>query len=610
MKWCFLDCYEGYPAWVQEPYKVTIKCDDYLYSCIPDDGSYYYIRQADPDGYDSLDDIGEILVQYRTFDPNQFNIFNMKSDWLMQPSVLANDWASPILSMFGFDSNEVVQKSNWSVYYQIYNDQNSWALGDNNFGGGERMTQGLFAAERTPDIGWDNLWFDNAGGNPHFWYEFDIYPERFISSGVYASAAFSEPLTPAAGYGRGGRVVFNLWQDVNTGKYNFEIYVKGYDKNLNPIIDNLDGKATGKILDMSNPVPEDGDDKNKGGYGPGDDINDPVIIPSLPGSDMTSTGSLRIYTVSAAQVKQLFEYLHSHDPAVSVMKWWSNPMQAIISLHYLPYAIRHKGSAEELKILGTPTGITMQPAEQFQTIHFGHYDLAVDSNTYLDFAPYTKVSIYLPGIGIRELNTDDVMGQRIWVVYHCDNCTGQFMAFVAIGKTEAKASVRYTFSGSVAASFPLTQENWGNVYIAAATMAAGAIGGGVAQGAAAMTSGESGSKILSSTIGGAMEGAGISGPNIGNSINSLSKPTITRSGTVSGTTSLFSVKKPYLIVERPDYQSFAGFADTKGYPCGTYYPFSKLSGYTVIEAVNLVDIPATVTELNEIESLLKSGVHF
>jgi hypothetical protein len=300
-------------------------------------------------------------------------------------------------------------------------------------------------------------------------------------------------------------------------------------------------------------------------------------------------------------------------------------MQAIISLHYLPYAMQHNGVTEEFKVLGTPTGITgFQPAKQFQEINFKYVDLDLDSGSYLDYSPYTKVSIYLPGIGIRELNTDDVMGKRIWVKYQCDNVTGQFVAFIAVGSKntpESKVSVRYTFSGQVAASFPITQENWGNTYIAGATLAAGALAMGVTAGAAAAAGGGAAAGEAAGTAAGAAEAGAAGGASaanvaggavsIGNSLSNLAKPSISRSGAVSGATSLFAVRKPYLIIESPDWYDYKDdFAGVKGWPYGLYQNFSKLSGYAVIEGCHLHNITATVGELNEIEALLKSGVIF
>ena len=455
-----------------------------------------------------------------------------------------------------------------------------------------------------------------------------IYPEAFISSGVYNMYSLRETLTHPGdlNWKLYVKVTVSMWFGTYDGvtKPNCFIQVQSIDRAVSEWNQYMVNIPTGTIYDTNDAFPPDETNPgNEGGNGPGDNINDPVIIPTLPSSDMTSSGSLRIYSMSAADIKSMFDYLHANDPGTSIVKWWSDPIQGIISIHYLPYPVKLKtGGSEAIKILGLNTGVSAVPAEQWQEINFGYYDLTFDSKSYLDYSPYTKVSIYLPGIGIRELNTDDVMGQRIWVVYHCDNVTGQFMAFIAVGSTAAAASVKYTFSGQVASAFPISQENWGNTFIAGATLAAGALATGVvAAGAAAAAGGGAAAGAAGGTAAGAAEAGAVGGTaasgiasgavNVGNSLSNLAKPSITRSGTVSGTTSLFSVKKPYLIVDRPNYQAgFSQFAVCKGYPCGKFLKFDELKGYAVIENVELSGIPATVNELNEIETLLKSGVHF
>ncbi len=414
--------------------------------------------------------------------------------------------------------------------------------------------------------------------------------------------------------------VYRYTSGVNVDKWQAYVRLDGFDKNILVLNDFYQGTKTtvyenGAALPDTNPKDEPPGSGKRG--------DDPINIPALPSGDMCTAGSLRIYTLSAAQVKQVFDYLHSHDPAAAVLKWWSNPMQAIISLHYLPYAMRQRGTTEEFTVLGTPTGITgFQPAEQFQEINFSYVDLDYESGTYLDMSPYTKVSIYLPGIGIRELNTDDVMGRRIWVKYQCDNATGQFVAYVAVGTKntpETKTSVRYCFSGQVAASFPITQENWGNTYIAGASLVAGALAMGVTAGAAGAAGGGAAGAAGAEAAAGASEaGSAISAANVaggvvsvGNSLSNLAKPSIARSGAVSGTTSLFAVKRPYLIIESPDYWEYSGeYAGVKGWPYGTYQAFKNLKGYAQIEDCHLTGIMATLSELNEIESLLKQGVIF
>ena len=210
------------------------------------------------------------------------------------------------------------------------------------------------------------------------------------------------------------------------------------------------------------------------------------------------------------------------------------------------------------------------------------------------------------------------MGKTVWVTYNCDNVSGQCSAFVLAGTSENNRSVKYSYSGSLAAPFPISQNNWGNSYIAAATLAAGALAAGVSMAGAAAGAAAGGASAGGATAGaaageaaGGVTAAGAAGMamNVGTGVTSLAKPSVSRSGTVSGTTSLFSVRKPYLIIERPNVIDVSDLNKLRGYPCAKTYKLGDITGYTEIERVHLNNIIATAEELNEIEALLKSGVH-
>ena len=597
--------------------------DNTIYNMVPLDGSLFYLLNINPDGYDTYEDaylaISEALNDVL---PN----VSLGKPYMAPDGFQDTDFLTYLEPFFG-QFNEY----QWDYYYQPAPTIDA-SIGAIELTGGSRGTAAFMNFGNTHSAGGDN-WFymqQQSGSNePHFVWDYAVFPYDVFRSGKFDFSVMKEAVNFPGNvdWRRYCNVKFEIWQyEAVAGqpyKYQAVVYLYGYDQNILNLNDYYQGKDT-TVYDSGKPIkkpPKKKDDppgtKNR------DD--DPVPIPGLPSTDMTLAGSLRIYTLSAAQVKQVFDYLHSHDPAAAVLKWWSNPMQAIISLHYLPYAMQHNGNSEEFKVLGTPTGILgFQPAKQFQSIHFGYLDITLDSYSYLDYSPYTKISIYLPGIGIRELNVDDVMGKRIWVVYHCDNATGQIAAYIAVGTkntSESNASVRYAFSGQVAATFPITQENWGNTYIAGATLAAGALATGISAGAAAAAGGGAAAGEAAGTAAGAAEAGAAGGTanagvvaggavSIGNSLSNLAKPSIARAGAVTGTTSLFAVRRPYIIIESPDYYDYDGFEGIKGYPYGMFMKFSKLDGYAVIEGVNLKGINATVTELNEIESLLKSGVIF
>ena len=624
MRYCKFESYmHGTPPAGWDPkYESPMIGDNTIYNMVPMDGSLYYLLNVNLEGYDTLEDaylavseaVNEVL-------PN----VTFGLPYLAPDAFDDMDFMTYLGQFFG-QFNEY----QWNYYYQPEVNVDA-SVGSIELTGGSRGTAAFMNYGNVHSQGGDNWFYMQAqggGGSPHFVWDYAVFPYDVFRTGVFDFSVMKEAVNFPGNtdWRRYCNVKFEIWDyEAEVGKpyrYQAVVYLYGYDQNIQNLNDHYQGTET-TVYDNGAVIkkPNKKDDPPGSGTRP----DDPVVIPGLPGSDMTSAGSLRIYTLTAAQVKQVFDYLHSHDPAAAVLKWWSNPMQAIISLHYLPYAMRQKGSAEEFTVLGTPTGImNFQPAEQFQEINFSYTDLDYESGSYLDMSPYTKVSIYLPGIGIRELNTDDVMGRRIWVKYLCDNVTGQFVAYVAVGTKntpETKTSVRYAFSGQVAATFPITQENWGNTYIAGASLVAGALAMGVTAGAAgAAGGGAAGAAEAGEAAAGAAEAGGstISAANvakgtvsIGNSLSNLAKPSVSRSGAVSGTTSLFAVKRPYLIIESPSYWDFDGdFAEVKGWPYGTYIEFSRLKGYAVIEACHLHGITATVGEINEIETLLKMGVIF
>lgn len=620
-KYCKFKSYmHGAPptGWDKVYYAPMIGDND-IYFDVPMDGSTVTLLPASTTGYESSAECRDYVLETLGYLPDvTFGAPYVSS------AAFNDDLFIEYLSQFSPNYNNFIEYP-WDRYYSP-TATSDYGVGNITLSGGVAMCASFMKYLNQYPMGGENkAYMVTQSGIRRLEWEFTVFPYDMFRSGSYDFTTMLEaPSHPGnQDWKRYCNVRLQVWQypeDYSdpelAGKWNCFVVYYGYDQPIDTLNDQYQGTGT-EVYDSGKAMPNG--KKNTDDPGSGTRPNEAIPIPNLPSGDMTSAGSLRIFSMTPADVKALFDYLHSNDPGTSIVKWWQNPIQGILSLHYLPYAMKIN-TAEHIVVLGMDTGVSAKPSPQFQSIHFGYLDYELDSGTYLDYSPYTKTSIYLPGIGIRELNTDDVMNKRIWVVYHCDNVTGQFAAYVASankGEPENKASVKYCFSGQVAASFPISQENWGNTYIAGATLAAGALATGVvAAGGAAAAGGGAAAGAAEGTAAGAAEsgitasgvaGAGVS---IGNSLSQLAKPSITRSGAVTGTTSLFAVKKPYLIIESPNYYNYEGFDSTKGYPYGLYGSFKSLKGYAVIEGVHLTGIPATVTELNEIETLLKSGVHF
>ena len=365
------------------------------------------------------------------------------------------------------------------------------------------------------------------------------------------------------------------------------------------IIDAFNQEELPKVYDPENPFDNKQPDGDEGGGASSDNESDPVDVPDLPTLDISDLGGFNLFKVSATDIKALFTYLNSHDPGEAILKWIQNPIQGIISLHVLPYPVTVPGgSGNSITILGIDTGVAGYKVAPYQEWELGGVRVPYGfDNTFLDYEPYTKVAIYLPFIGIKELDADEVIGQSVTVTYQFDNVSGACIAFVSIN-----SAVRYSFTGSCAMSLPINQQNWGQAYMAAATIAAGALAGGVGAAGAALAQGAGGAEIAASGLMGAVQGSG--------GFGAIQKPTISRSGCISGAAAALGVPHPYIIIERPTKASAANPAPVSGLVSGRTLPLSSLSGYNIIEHVHLHGISATGPELEEIEKLLYQGVIF
>ena len=432
-------------------------------------------------------------------------------------------------------------------------------------------------------------------------YMFEVWPETAIDNGYIDTQHFYRD----EGQIKVAHVSIEVWYNSDTQKYHYTVYLACgyYNAGLTDYVDTkLNQAELDKVYNPENPFDNKQGDGDDGGDQASDDDSDPVDVPELPSLDISDLGGINLYRVTAADVKALLAYLNSATPGDNILKWFTNPIQSIVSLHVLPYPVTVVGS-DAIKILGlSATGTAGYKIKQFQEWNLGGVRVPYGfDNTFLDYEPYTKVSIYLPFVGIRSLDTDEVIGQNVSVTYQFDNVSGSCIAFVTVN-----GAVRYTFSGSCAVGVPISQSNWGQTYMAAATIAAGAVSGGIGAAAGAMGSATSVGAVAGQAALGAGQGAATAS-GLGAAIG---KPSVSRSGSISGAASALGVPYPYMIIERPEKAPAANPAPVTGLVSGRTLSLGSLSGYNIIEHVHLHGIAATGEELQEIERLLYEGVVF
>ena len=319
-----------------------------------------------------------------------------------------------------------------------------------------------------------------------------------------------------------------------------------------------------------------------GGTGTFSGTGDAITIPSLPTLSATSAGFITLFNPSAAQMASLASYMWAGAFDLNTFrKIFADPMDCILGLSIVPVDVP-AGSAAEVKVGNISTGIYMTTAaSQYVEVDCGSLNVEEFWGAYLDYEPFTKAEIYLPYIGTHPIAVDDIMGKTVHVVYHVDILSGACVAYVKCGD-----SVLYSFIGQCSSSIPITGNDWTNVVNGVLSIA-GSIGTMVATGGAAAPAAV--------------------GSIVSTAVNQM-KPSVEKSGSLSGTGGMMCIQVPYLILTRPRQALPVKQNAYTGYPSFITSNLGTLTGYTEVEEIHLENVPATSGELTEIVSLLKGGV--
>lgn len=296
----------------------------------------------------------------------------------------------------------------------------------------------------------------------------------------------------------------------------------------------------------------------------------PTVVP--PVGKASSLWS--IYNPTLEQVNQFGSWLWSSNFVEQLKKLFNDPMQAIIGLHKVYSPVQTSGQGT-IKCGYLDSGVPSKlVSEQYVTVDCGSVDLQEYFGNVFDYPPYTDISIYLPFIGIRQLDPSDVMRSTISVKYHIDVLTGACLAEVNVQR-DAVGGTLYTFSGDAAVRYPVSSGSYMGIV-------SGLIG------------------VATSMVS-------------GNLLPALSGVTrlhtnVDHSGSFTGNAGAMASKIPYLIISRPQTAMADKFETLSGYPSNTFTPLSACKGFTQVKYCHVENLNATDSEKQEIEQLLKEGV--
>lgn len=344
-----------------------------------------------------------------------------------------------------------------------------------------------------------------------------------------------------------------------------------------------------KSLPPSDPYNPGGETETGGGEGDFDNTSDPIPEASLPTLSAVDAKFISLYTPTLAELQSLANYMWSPLFDIDTLKkLFADPMKVILGLSIVPFAVPSSGQ-QAITIGNIPTGVNMTKAStQYVQIDCGTLNVNEYWGAYLDYSPYTKLEIYLPYIGTKQISVDDVMNKACHVYYNIDILTGACCAMI-----KCDDSVLYSYAGQCATSIPITGSDWTNVVSGAISVAlsvasyyAGAQTGPLTDASAIHT--------LSSSCQSVMQ----------------MKPTIEKTGSIAGSAGMLGVQSPYLILTRPRQALPNNQNHFTGYPSYVNVKLGDLTGMTFVEQVHLENIPCTSSEQSEIETLLKGGVIF
>lgn len=350
------------------------------------------------------------------------------------------------------------------------------------------------------------------------------------------------------------------------------------------------------------------------------DPDDPITPPGLPDIGGANLGFFSVYNPTDVTMRLIAQSFWTTNILDQIKLYFDNPMETILGFGIVPIK-PDIGAASHIMFGTVDSGVSAPVVtSEYKIVNCGSRPLHTYYGSYLDFEPYTEISMYLPYIGEVEMNPDEMMGREIGVLYYVNVISGDIVAMVT-----ADGTIIYTAASNCFRQLPVSQYDMSQIIHSAiaaveslgmglvkAGVAAAAGGGGAIQSAAGY--GASDAEITSATFKG---GAGAA-PSMLNSVMSM-KRHYQRAGRIGTGSGQLSYQTPYMIVLRPNLMLPDGAGDVgtnsdlkayEGYPCNQIVTMSSLHGMTVVEASRLAISGATANEIDEIMAMLKEGVIF
>lgn len=305
----------------------------------------------------------------------------------------------------------------------------------------------------------------------------------------------------------------------------------------------------------------------------------PVVPPTGQASSLFA-----VYNPSQAQLNSFGAWLWSANFVDQILKLFNDPMQSIIGLHKIFAAPSISGSSTiHVGYLDSGVGSNTVGA-QYTDVNCGSVKVSEQFGNAFDYTD-THVRLYLPFIGIVDLDTADVMRGTVSVVYHVDVITGACLAEVKVTR-DGSGGTLYQYAGDAAVRYPISSGSYMGV-VSGVLSAVGGIASAFMTGGATLP-------MAAGAVAGGM---------------SQAKTQVQHSGNFSGCAGAMGIKKPYLIIERPQTMLASGFENYQGKGANKVITVGAVSGYFKMTDVHVNDVgKASESEIEQIRTALENGV--
>lgn len=342
------------------------------------------------------------------------------------------------------------------------------------------------------------------------------------------------------------------------------------------------------------------------------------IIPKLPYGTKNGVTRMNLrYALTFAEVNSLINELQTPSFLDNISKLFSDPMSNIISLSVFPFDVAklyygNSQTTENIKInivtlstSGVALGSNAIPDVRPSTTPFldlGSAKITPYFNNFLDYAPYTKIELYLPYVGFVTLNNSEVLGKTIRIKYAVDLYSGKCTAFVTAGNSTAETII-LTRTGDMGVQIQIAGSSGAEISRRLLNL-----GAQTAQNTVNYAAGLAGSIATGNVVGGITQTSSYLSSTALNAVTAMQQPVI-RSGSTSPANNLYAPQYAYIVYTRPKISRPSNYNHHYGRPCGKQYKLSELSGYTAVDTCHMDGFTmATKSEIDEIYNLLKSGV--